>query len=291
MTSPATTLTFEGAELAWRLSQGLVSIRSGAGGGAGTAWTTDGLIVTNHHVAPGDRVEVTLPDDSGREGRVIARDEANDLALIRVDAELTPLEHGDSRSLRPGNLVFAIGNPWGQRGTLTRGVVLTRGAGGLETDAPVRDVIRADIRLAPGNSGGPLADAAGRVIGINAMIVGGMGVAIPVHTAEAFIDSHEEAEPGVLGVTLMPVAIPGAMAAAFALTPEALMLTGIEPGSPADSAGLLPGDLLVGVAGAGGGVRSIAGRLRRIHAGRPVELSILRGGSLVTTRATPVVRT
>jgi serine protease Do len=290
MTSPATTLALEGAELARRLANGLVSIRSEAGGGSGTAWTADGLIITNHHVATTDRVEVTLPENSGHTGRVIARDEAHDLALVRVDAALTPLEHGDSRALRPGNLVFAIGNPWGQRGTLTRGIVLTRSASGLETDAPVRDVIRADIRLAPGNSGGPLADASGRLVGINSMIVGGMGVAIPIHTVQAFLASHEDLEPGVLGITLLPVAIPGAIAASYALEPEGLMLTGVEPGSPADAAGLLPGDLLVGIGEARGSVRNVASRLRRIRAGQPVELAIIRGGSLVSTRATPAVR-
>mgnify|MGYP001398537557 CR=1 FL=1 len=181
----ARVISESGGELAERLLRSLVTIRSEAGGGSGTAWSADGLIVTNHHVAPGEVVRVVLPDGSDVEGRVVGRDVANDLALVRVDARLEPLERGDSRGVRPGMLVFAIGNPWGQRGTLTRGIVFGRGNVGNEFEAPVRDVIRADIRLAPGNSGGPLVDAAGRLLGINSMVVGGMGVAIPVHTVEA----------------------------------------------------------------------------------------------------------
>lgn len=279
-----------GEALAERLLRSLVTIRSEAGGGSGTAWGADGLVVTNHHVAPGERVSVVLPDGRETDGSVIGRDEANDLAMVRVPAVLEPLEPGDSRAVRPGMLVFAIGNPWGQRGTLTRGIVFGRGNAGAETEAPVREVIRADIRLAPGNSGGPLVDAAGRLLGINSMIVGGMGVAIPAHTVQAFAEGVEEGEPGVLGVTMQAVPIPAAMAASFSLSREGLMLTGIEPGSAAELAGLLPGDVLVGIGGADRDIRAVARRLRGLRAGRPVELSLLRGGRVVHTRATPAVR-
>lgn len=122
------------------------------------------------------------------------------------------------------------------------------------------------------------------------MIVGGMGVAIPVHTVQAFAASHAGGEPGILGITLLPVAMPGAVAAAYSLESEALMVTAIEPGSPAESAGLLPGDLLVGIGHAHGSIRGLARRLRNLHAGASIELSIVRGGSLVTAKATPVVR-
>ena len=122
------------------------------------------------------------------------------------------------------------------------------------------------------------------------MIVGGMGVAIPVHTVQAFAASHAGGEPGILGITLLPVAMPGAVAAAYSLESEALMVTAIEPGSPAESAGLLPGDLLVGIGHAHGNIGCLARRLRNLHAGASIELSIVRGGSLVTAKATPVVR-
>lgn len=279
-----------GEALAGRLMRSLVAIRSEAGGGSGTAWSADGLVVTNHHVAPGARVSVALPDGRETDGRVIRRDESNDLAMVRVGAELEPLELGDSRAVRPGILVFAIGNPWGQRGTLTRGIVFGRGNAGAETEAPVREVIRADIRLAPGNSGGPLVDAAGRLLGINSMIVGGMGVAIPAHTVRAFSDGVEEGKPGVLGVTLQAVAIPEGIAASYSVEREGLMLTGVEPGSAAEAAGLLPGDVLMGLGGVGEDIRLVARRLRGLRAGRPVELSLLRGGKVVQARAIPTAR-
>lgn len=280
-----------GESLAERLLRSLVSIRSEAGGGSGTAWSADGLVITNHHVVPAGNPSVILPDGREVHGTVIARDEANDLAMVRVAATLEPLPAADSRAIRPGMLVFAIGNPWGQRGTLTRGIIFGCGNTSTETESPVRDVIRADIRLAPGNSGGPLVDAEGRLLGINSMIVGGMGVAIPVHTVQAFAANLEDGEPGRLGLTLQAVAIPPAIAASYSVAEEGLMLTGIEPGSPAEAAGLIPGDLLVGVAETAGDARAVARRLRSLRAGKPVELSLLRGGRLVHTRATPAVLT
>jgi len=173
-------------DLTEAMRHSLVTIRSEAGGGSGTAWRRDGLIITNNHVVPGEHAEVILPDGRVLPGRVVARDIENDLAAISVDAELTPVEAGDSAGLRAGEMVFAVGNPWGLRGSVAAGIISGVGPapeGGL----PVREVIRADIRLAPGNSGGPLADARGRVIGINSMIAGGMGVAIPANTIARFI--------------------------------------------------------------------------------------------------------
>lgn len=290
VTTFASVLSGETEALADRLRASLVAVRSEAGGGSGTVWSRDGLIITNHHVAPTDAVTVVLPDGSERPGRVIGRDEANDLALVRVDAELTPLAVGDSHGVRAGAMVFAIGNPWGQRGTLTSGVVFGRGGAGTEMGTPVADVIRADIRLAPGNSGGPLVDASGRLLGINAMIAGGMGVAIPVHAVQAFVAALEPGEPGRLGVTLQAVAIPEGIAASFALETEGLMFTGIEPGSAAEVAGLLPGDVLLAIGETDRGARRVARRLQRLRAGKPVELSLLRGGKVVRATATPAVR-
>jgi len=283
------TLSEASATLARRLDDILVSVRSPAGGGAGTAWAADGLIVTNNHVVPSGHPTVELRDGRTLDGTVVSRDPETDLALVRIDAELIPAVPGDSTALRPGNLVFAIGNPWGRRGIVTSGVVLaTQGNATGENPAHIRDVIRADLRLAPGNSGGPLADASGRVVGINSMISGGMAVAIPAATVQAFVARETPGQPGVLGVTLIPVSIPNAIAASNAL-PEAagLMLTGIRPGSPAEQAGLLPGDVLLGLGGRHGGLRRVAEELRAMRAGSPVELMLLRGGRLVRTKALP----
>ena len=176
-------------DLAATLHASLVAIRSHSGGGAGTAWRGDGLIITNNHVVPGDEAEVLLPDGRALPGRVVARDPDHDLAAVMVEATLTPVSVADSSRLRAGEMVFAIGNPWGLRGSVTAGIVFGVGPA-MEDSVPMRQVIRADIQLAPGNSGGPLADARGRVVGINSMIAGGMGVAVPSNTIIEFIATH-----------------------------------------------------------------------------------------------------
>ncbi len=294
MTSSATlaaALSDETGLLASALNRVLVTVRSNAGGGSGTAWTEDGLIVTNHHVVPGDSATVVLNDDTELPARVQTRDAEHDLALLRVDAPLSPAVPGDSREVRPGSLVFAIGNPWGQRGTLTSGVVLARGPANDENAVHIPDVIRADLRLAPGNSGGPMVNARGEVVGINSMIAGGVAVAIPSHTVVAFVADALSGAPGFLGVTFQAVQVPHAIAASYQVEDEAaLMLTGIEPGSPAERAGLLPGDVVLGVGQHRNGLRHVEPALRAMRAGRPLDLHLLRGGRLHHANATPVAR-
>ncbi|MEX1104414.1 MAG: trypsin-like peptidase domain-containing protein, partial [Dehalococcoidia bacterium] len=165
------------ADVAAHLRSVLVAVRSRDGGGSGTIWRQDGLIVTNNHVVPGDTAEVQLPDDGVLAARVIAREPEHDLAALQVEASgLAAATPGDSAGVRPGQLVFAAGNPWGLRGTVTAGIVASTGKATIENGVPLEEAVRANVRLAPGNSGGPLADAAGRVIGINAMISGGMAI-------------------------------------------------------------------------------------------------------------------
>lgn len=282
----------ESSELAERLSRSLVAVRSREGGGSGTVWASAGLIVTNNHVVPGDRAEVVTHDERVLEARLVARDSSVDLALLRVGAGgLEPVEAGDSAALRPGQFVYAIGNPWGQRGSVTAGIVLTTNATTVENGVPLEHVIRADLRLAPGNSGGPLFDARGRVIGINAMIAGGMAVAIPSNTVVEFVAKASEGEPGFLGVTLQEVHVPHAIAASYSFEDEAgLMLTAIEPGSAAEKAGLLPGDVLVGIDGEQGRMPVVARSLQGMRAGRPLRLALIRGGKLHEASATPAAR-
>ncbi len=170
------------AALAERLRAHTVQIESGAGGGAGVVWTADGDIVTNAHVARGPRVAVTLAGGRRLDGDVVARDPHRDLALVRVRASgLETATRGDPSSLRPGALVVAVGNPWGLVGALSIGVVHQ-----VET-GDRRAIVRADVRLAPGNSGGPLADAGGRVVGINTMIANGLGIAVSSATVARFL--------------------------------------------------------------------------------------------------------
>ena len=151
--------------------------------GSGVLWPR-GCVVTNAHVARQSRVAVRLTDGRCLEGRLVARDADVDLALLRVPGTGIPTAAvADADTTRVGSLVVAIGHPLGVRGALTAGIIHAMGPitpGG-------RPWIQADVRLAPGNSGGPLADASGHVVGLNAMIVGTLALAIPISRVTQFV--------------------------------------------------------------------------------------------------------
>ena len=179
-------LGIEMANLATTLRRSTVEVRDdGRGAGSGIVWSSDGLIVTNAHVARTDHATVVLWDGSSFEGTVTARDPRRDLATIAIDAHgttLTAAVLGHPTDLRTGDLVIALGHPLGITGAVAVGVVHT-----VDRHGGAPRWIRADIRLAPGNSGGPLADARGRVIGVNTLIANGLGVAVPVTTVHRFL--------------------------------------------------------------------------------------------------------
>jgi serine protease Do len=177
--------------VARRLRDVTVQVLAGrASLGAGVVWQR-GLVVTNAHVARTAELRVALPDGRLVAARLVARDPSRDLAALALApaapaaapvAAPVPAEPGDASRLRAGALVLAVGHPLGVTGALALGVLH---AAARSAD----DWITADIRLAPGNSGGPLADAAGRIIGINSMIVGGLGVAVPTAAVARFLEA------------------------------------------------------------------------------------------------------
>ena len=174
------------------LRRSVVLVRGRDGHGAGVVWDGAGLIVTNDHVVQGNRAVVELSDGRQIEARVTARDRENDLALLRVPAlHLPAVTLGDSRNLRVGEIILAIGHPWGVRETATLGIVSAVGSGTWMGQAR-REVVQADVRLAPGNSGGPLADAQGRVVGIASMVMSpGIALAVPSHVVTRFVAAAE----------------------------------------------------------------------------------------------------
>ena len=188
---PAASLADDLGEAADRLRRITVEVRSAGGGaGSGVVWRQDGLVVTNAHVVRGSRAGVTLADGRTLDARLLARDDRLDLAALSIPAVgLAAALVGDPEALRPGEMVLALGNPLGVVGALAVGIVH---AAPTERGRPGRGPrwILADVRLAPGNSGGPLADARGRVLGVNAMIVNGMGLAIPANVVERFVRAH-----------------------------------------------------------------------------------------------------
>lgn len=177
-------------ELIETLRRSVVLVRGRDGHGAGVIWRAQGMIVTNDHVVRGDRAVVELADGRHLEARVTARDREEDLALLRVSAcDLPAVPVGDSRDLRVGELIVAVGHPWGVRETATLGIVSATGPG-TWLGQTRRDLLQADVRLAPGNSGGPLADARGRVVGIASMVMSpNIALAVPSHVVQRFVQA------------------------------------------------------------------------------------------------------
>jgi serine protease Do len=230
-------------EIAEKLRRSTVVIHPGGrGSGSGVIWTSDGTIITNAHVARGTQISLQLWDGREFDATVASRDPHRDLAALRIEATNLPSASvADSSQVRPGELAIAIGNPLGFVGALTTGVVHAVG--------PLRGLgsqswVQADVRLAPGNSGGPLADAHGRVIGINTMIAGRLALAIPSNIVQDFLSAGPSG--AWLGVTVHPVRIPRSSAPGPSGHAFGLVLLEVEPGSPAYSASLLPGDILLG---------------------------------------------
>ena len=220
-------------EVAERLRRSTVQVFSDRrrSGGSGVIWSADGVIVTNAHVTRSARNEVELWDGRRLEARVDAYDARRDLALLRVTAAGLPAAMaGDSSALRPGELAIAIGSPLGFSGALATGVIHSVG--------PVqgmgrRNWVRATVRLAPGNSGGPLANAGGQVVGINTAIAHGLGLAVPSREVGEFL--RRGARPR-LGVTVRPVAFDG--------NRTGMLVLEVESGGAADIASLRVGDIL-----------------------------------------------
>ena len=175
-----------------RVKRSLVAVQNGRhGAGAGVLWRAGGYIITNYHVAGRGSLQVTLGDGRSYAACRLAGDPEIDMTLLRVDEpDLPAAMIADGRAVRVGQIALAVGHPWGQRDFVTAGIVSGWGVAVRGDRRGTIPIIRTDARLAPGNSGGPLVNASGAVIGINTLVIGGdQGVAIPSQVVEAFVES------------------------------------------------------------------------------------------------------
>ena len=266
--------------------------------GSGVVYTGDGFLLTNAHVvgrAQGGTA--SFSDGTTAPFRVVGADPLSDLAVLRATGPTPPpAELGEADDLVVGQLVVAVGNPLGLAGSVTAGVVSALGlsmpAGGRGATRLIEDVIQTDAALNPGNSGGALADATARVVGINTAVAGvGLGMAVPVNTTTRRIVSTLMRDGRVRRAYLGLVTVPAPLAAPWQERigrASGLRVAEVVPGGPASRAGLRPGDLLLSAAGKPVAVAQDLQRLMFAEAiGKPLAITVMRNGALVDVIAEP----
>ncbi len=229
------------------------------GGGSGFIFTPDGYIFTNSHVVHGAKeIKVMLADGRKVSGRLVGEDEDTDLAVVQIWApDIEPVKLGDSQALTPGQIVIAIGNPYGFQSTVTAGIISALGRSmRAQSGRLIDNVIQTDAALNPGNSGGPLVNSRGEVIGVNTAVIlpaQGICLAVPINTAKsvAFALMRDGfVRRGWLGVAAQSISLRTRLARYHRIPNSgAVLLIGIEPHSPAKRAGLRDGDALVSING------------------------------------------
>ncbi len=260
--------------------------------GSGFIIDTDGYVVTNNHVIDGaDQIQVTLTDGTMLPATLVGRDPQTDLALLKVEPteKLTAVEFGDSDSIRVGDWVIAVGNPFGLGGTVSAGIVSARGrdihAG------PFDDFLQIDAAINPGNSGGPTFSLDGKVMGVNTAIASpnggsvGIGFAIPANLAKPIIDQLRESgsvERGWLGVQIQQVT-PDLAEALDLQRPMGALVSQVMADSPAEKAGLRQGDVIIGFDGSSvDEMRDLPRLVAAVPAGKAVEVELWRNKKATT---------
>lgn len=268
------------------------------GGGSGFLFTPDGFLLTNSHVVhDASAIEVTLPDGRRYPAEPVGDDPDTDLAVVRIDApHAAAVRMGDSQALRVGQLVIAIGNPYGFQCTVTAGVVSALGRSFRSTSGWLIDnLIQTDAALNPGSSGGPLVTTSGEVIGVNTAIIlpaQGICFAIPVNTAKyvaGLLIRDGKVTRSYLGVGGQNVALQRRMVRFHNLPAESgLRVISVEEGGPARRAGVSVGDIIVGFAGQpAAGIDDLHRLLTQDKVGRKFPLEVVRGSEKIVLEIVP----
>jgi len=275
--------------------------RRAGGSGSGFLFTPDGFLLTNSHVIHGaQRIEVTLSDGRRSAGELVGDDPDTDLAVVRVDAaNLMPVTLGDSQLVRPGQLVIAIGNPYGFQCTVTAGVVSALGRSlRSRSGRLIENVIQTDAALNPGNSGGPLVNSRGEVIGVNtAAILPAQGIcfATAINTAKfvaAKLMKDGVIRRGHLGIEGQDVPLHRRIVRFHNLPVESGVLIGaVQDSSPALRAGLKKGDVIVEFSGrAVAGIDSLHRLLAEVVQQEAASITVIRGSAKIALDVLPEFR-
>lgn len=270
-----------------------------AGSGSGFVISTDGFVVTNSHVVNGaTSIEASLPDGRSFFARTVGDDPATDIALVKIDADnLTPTRFGDSTQLQVGQIAIAIGNPFGFQYSVTAGVVSALGRTlRTQNGRLIDDVIQTDAALNPGNSGGPLVDSFGQVIGVNtAVILPGQGLCFAVASnlvkyVVGKLILEGRVRRGMLGIGAQAVPLPSKWLNALEInTKGGIQIQSVETGGPADKAGLRAGDIMLQFEGKPvDSIDALHKALDETSIGRTISLWILRDGALKSIAAVPI---
>jgi serine protease DegQ len=264
--------------------------------GSGVIVSASGYVLTNHHVVEAaDEIEVALADGKKLLAKVVGNDPETDLAVLRVNADNLPaISFGSAENLRVGDVVLAIGNPFGVGQTVTGGIVSALGRTGLGINT-FENFIQTDAAINPGNSGGALIDASGNLIGINTAIFSrsggsmGIGFAIPVSTAKMVLDQIVKSGTvtrGWIGVEVQEITPPIAESFKLGGTRGAL-IAGVLRGGPADKAGVKPGDVLVEVEGRPvADPTSMLNLIAALPPGKPASVKVKRSGQEIDATIT-----